>query len=262
MTDFAAMARGLPPREGRVVHVREGDVARIVLDAPATRNALHPGMMLELAHAVHQAHGARAVLLEGASGAFCAGGDLGAVRAHLAEPGMGRRMGAFMHGVLAALEALEVPIVGVVDGPALGGGAELLAVCDRVHASPRARVGWVQAQLGVSPGFGGGARLARRVGPVRAARLLLEARVLTASEALAEGLVDTLDENPGASARAWVDARLALPDAAVRAAIAVGRPPLPVGALERELAAFDAVWGAPAHLAALDLAWRRITRAP
>ncbi len=259
--DFATFARGLPPCEGRVRHVREGDLARIVLDAPATRNALHPRMMLELAEAVDAARGARFVLLTGAGGTFCAGGDLRAVREHLAVPGMGRAMGTFMHGVLDALEALGAPVLAVVDGPALGGGAELLAACDVVFAGPRARVGWVQAQLGVSPGFGGGARLVRRVGASRATRLLLEARVLTAQEGHDIGLIDVLDDAPAAAAQAWIDARVVLSDAALRATIAAARPPVSRDALARELDAFDAVWGSPAHRVALEDAWRRISRA-
>ncbi len=256
MTDFRAWVASLPEdaRTGDV-HVRhEGGVARIVLDAPRTRNALTPGMMVAFAEAVRAARGARVVVLAGANGTFCSGGDLHAVRAYLAQPGMGRVMGGFMQAALEALEALHVPILGVLEGAAMGGGAELLSACDHVLAHEGARLGWVQARVGVSPGFGGATRLVRRIGPPRAAGLLLEARALPAEEALARGLVDVVTDDVGAATEAWIARVLALNADAVSASVRAARGPLERDRLAQELAAFDACWGSDAHLAALEQA--------
>ena len=242
--DFRAWVAGLPPRPGavRVEGPDDAGVVCVVLDAPATRNALTPQMMVGLADAVAEARGARAVVLHGAGHTFCSGGDLVAVRDWLAFPGMGRVMGGFMNGVLTALEALEVPIVGVLEGAAMGGGAELLAACDVVVAAPTARLGWVQTRLGVAPGFGGGARLARRVGDEAAREIIVSASVFDAETAQGRGLVEILDAAP--LARAIAIAR-------ERAGARVARAYIAPEVLVAELAVFDAVWGSAAHRAAL-----------
>jgi enoyl-CoA hydratase/carnithine racemase len=257
VNDFERAVARLPERPGTVRLERLGAVAHIVLDAPRTRNALTPGMMVALARAAEACAGAGAIVLRGAGQSFCAGGDLVAVAEDLARPGMGRCVGLHMREVLARLEAWEVPIVGVLRGAAMGGGAELLAACDVVFAAPTARVGWVQARLGVSPGFGGGARLLRRVGVAHAGRLLVEAEVLEVDAACARGLVDIVAEDPDAAAEAWIAARLTLPDESRRAALRLARGPLAPGFLDRELEVFEALWGAPAHLEALARARAR-----
>lgn len=251
--DFRAWAAGLPAMPGEVRAV-PGDVAEIVIDDPRTRNALHPGMMVGLADAVDAVRGARVVLLRGEGGTFCSGGNLGAVRQHLVRPGGGHALGAFMQATVGALADLDAVVVGVATGNALGGGAELLSACDRVFAAPDARIGWVQAKMGVSPGFGGGQRLVRRVGPRRALELLLAPAPLSAAEALVAGLVEQVADEPLAAARAWADRVAALDPDVLRGAKAVVRAhaslPAP-DALAVELAVFDRLWGGPAHLAAL-----------
>jgi ethylmalonyl-CoA/methylmalonyl-CoA decarboxylase len=229
-----------------------------VLDHPATKNALHPGMMVQLADVPARLGEARIALLRGAGGAFCSGGNLAAVRAWLVRPGSGAALCAFMQAVLAGIEAQGALIVGVVDGPALGGGAELLTACDFVVAGPEARIGFVQARLGVSPGFGGGARLVRRVGAARALHLLTAGPV-SGEEACRLGLVDAIAADPLAWARAWARERIALPPRALAAARAVVRAAVDRpfdAALAAERAIFASTWGGSEHLAALDAASR------
>lgn len=243
---FRARVARLPPRPG-TVRAQRGAVAEIVLDAPDRRNALSAQMMIELHDAAVQVSGASVLLLRGEGDAFCAGGDLFAIRAHLTAPGVGVELQDFMAATLSAIENAAPVVVAAVTGPALGGGAELLSCCHTVFASPAASVGWVQARLGLSPGFGGGERLVRRLGRARALRLLLEARVLPAEEARQAGLVDEIVDDPVAAARAWGEAVAALPREVVAAAVALAHE----GA-EAERTAFAKLWGGPAHLAALD----------
>lgn len=250
MTNFRELVSTLPPGPGRVV-VTTGDVATIRLDHAPSRNALDPGMMVALADGIDAVQHARVVVISGAHGTFCSGGNLGAVRAHLAVPGAGRAFGAFMQGALDRLAALDAMVIAVVEGAALGGGAELVATADVVVAAPDARIGFVHARLGVSPGFGGGGRLVARVGPRAALEILAFARVLSASEARTLGLVDRIDPEPHAHAAALAQELLSLPAAAVRGAKRVVRAATPpIGRFE-ELEVFAELWGGPDHQQAL-----------
>ncbi|MFZ5482208.1 MAG: enoyl-CoA hydratase/isomerase family protein [Myxococcota bacterium] len=240
----------LPRGEGRV----RVDGDEIVVDHPPTKNALTPHMMVDLADAVDAVRGARVVILRGEGGAFCSGGNLGVVREHMVAPGGGARLATFMHSVMDALDRLDAIVIAAVEGAALGGGAELVAACDFVHATPDAKIGFVQARLGVSPGFGGGARLVRRVGPRAALQALAEARALTGEEARAIGLVDVVEADPVAGARARAERLRELDAAALAGAkrvvrAATGLPWAEALAVEREV--FASLWGGPGHLEAL-----------
>jgi ethylmalonyl-CoA/methylmalonyl-CoA decarboxylase len=210
-------------------------------------------MMCDLRDAVSRIAGCStlsAVLLTGSAGAFCSGGDLTAVRAHLMAPGAGAGMCAYMTETLDRLAALPVVVVAAVEGAALGGGAELLTCADIVVAGSSARIGFVHASLGVSPGWGGGRRLVGRVGARVALRLLAFSPRLSAEQARSVGLVDEVVADGAALGRAEDIARplASMPVDAVRAAVSVTR-----GA--DEAACFTALWGGASHQEAL----RRVT---
>lgn len=267
---FRERVARLPPTGG-AIHVRdEAGVRVLTLDHPAARNALSPSMMLALADAVSAAAawpGLRALVIGGRGPSFCAGGDLAAVQAHLLEPGTAVEMQAFMRATGDALAALPCLVIAAVEGAALGGGAELLTACDLVFASPAARVGFVQAAMGVSPGFGGGRRLLRRVGPQRAVDLLTRATPLTATEALRVGLVDEVVDDPWSRALGRAAEAASLPPAAASAAKrlllaleaegargpATPSPDQP----DAEAETFASLWAGPEHVAALDRFRRR-----
>lgn len=243
MTDFRAWAATLPAMEGRV----RVEGAEIVLDHPATRNALHPRMMVALADAAETLRGEPVILLRGEGGSFCSGGDLGAVRAHMT--GAGRMLGTFMQETVATLCDGDAVVIGVAEGAAMGGGAELLAACDLVHAARDARVGFVHARLGVSPGFGGGARLVHKVGAHAAMRLLTEARLVPVAET---GLATLVESDPLAGARARAEALRALDPAVLRGIKRIVRRGAATPEVYAdELEVFAALWGGPAHLRAL-----------
>src|SRR5205085_7229309 len=96
------------------------------------------------------------------------------------------------HRTGAAMEAAHFPVVGAVNGFALGGGCELALACDFLYASEKAKFGQPEVNLGVIPGFGGTQRLARRVGIGRARELCYTADVIGAEEALRIGLVNVV----------------------------------------------------------------------
>ncbi len=248
MKDLGELAASTPRGGGRVRVEGGGGVCEVVLDHPERRNALTPHMMVDLADV--DLDGVRCVLIRGEAGTFCSGGDLGAVRDSMARPGLGRVLGEFMTRAVDRLATL--PMVGVLEGHALGGGAELLAACDYVVAARGAEIGFVQAALGVSPGFGGGGHLVRRVGPGRALALLMAAERMPSVRALELGLVDEIHDDPLPRARALAQRIAALPPAAVAGAREVVRAWTTGNGRATELDVFDRLWGGADHRTALS----------
>jgi enoyl-CoA hydratase len=106
------------------------------------------------------------------------------------------------HKLGALLEAAHFPVIGAVNGFALGGGCELALACDFLYASDKAKFGQPEVNLAVIPGFGGTQRLARRVGIARAKELCFTGDMIGAEEALRIGLVNAVV--PGAELLAKV----------------------------------------------------------
>ena len=253
--DPASFPRG----RGSIVLEMEGPVATLTLDNPAARNAMSVGMMADLVEAVQQLVDAPpvAVLLAGAGDAgFCAGGDLREVRTHLMDEAAAKGMPEVMGRTLDALAGLPSVVVAAVEGAALGGGAELTTVADWVICGESARIGFVHAALGVSPGWGGGGRLIRRIGRSRATEVLLTARRYPGAEALKVGLVDAVvpDGQAVQAAQDWLGRVTRFPAASIRGMVEIlrsaDRGSEALTLAEREV--FERLWGGPDHLAALQ----------
>ena len=160
---------------------RRGTTAVVTLDSPAARNALTGPVKDALAQAIAQVKadaGIRAVVLTGANGAFCAGGDLRGIAA----------AGQLQSDGLRELMALDRPVVAAVDGAAYGAGFSLALAADFVLVTPRARFCMVFMRVGLVPDCGATYTLPRVVGPQRARELFLSAREVDAREALALGI--------------------------------------------------------------------------
>ncbi|MEP7297007.1 MAG: enoyl-CoA hydratase-related protein [Burkholderiales bacterium] len=175
-----------------------GAFVHATLDAPATRNALTDAMVASLVDAVRLAESTpatRALVIRGAGGTFCAGGDFSGFRSAMATsaPADGidpiaasnRRFG----DLLEQLRDLGVASIAVVEGAAMGGGCGLAAACDIVLAADTAKFAMPEVTLGLPPAqiapF-----VAARLGHSAALRLMLTGRRIDAAEALACGLVD------------------------------------------------------------------------
>ena len=182
---------GTEPR-GQTRLLRAGAVGRLVLDNPGARNALTAAMYdaLEAAcHTLARDPSIRLVVIQGEGQAFAAGTDISDLVA-ISTGADGVAYEAIMTRVLNAVRALDVPVVGLVDGPAVGGGLAILACCDFVYATPEARFGAPVARtLGncVSPATT--ARLRAVMGRAAVTELLLTGRLMTAEEAHTAGLV-------------------------------------------------------------------------
>lgn len=175
-----------------VRYERQGSTALLTLDSPASRNALagpvKQGLMDALAR-IRADAGVRAVVLTGAHGAFCAGGDLKAIQAaaELDSDGMRERMLA-THALMRELLMLDRPLIAAVDGAAYGAGFSLALAADMVLVTPRARFCMVFMRVGLVPDCGATYTLPRVVGPQRARELFLSAREVGADEALKLGI--------------------------------------------------------------------------
>lgn len=225
---------------------QHGAIAEIVLNRPAAMNALRTPMLHALAAAcaaIGADPGVRAVLLS-ASGerAFCAGADL-KERAAMSDAQFLAQRPAFV-AAFAGLRAMPQPRVAAVHGFALGGGCELALSCDIVVADESAVFGLPETRVGLVPGCGGTQLAARRVGPGRAAELVLTGRHVPAAEAAAIGLADRVV--PGGTAR---EAGLAL------ARQIAANSPVAVRAATRALRLGDGL-GLAAGMEIEDAAWR------
>lgn len=150
----------------------------------------------------------RVIIITGAGNrAFSAGFDVSpanpqvaslveSVRSHDHKPV--ERLIRYIRTTVDSLVTLPVPIIAGLNGLAYGGGAELAARCDLRVMDPAARICFSEVSLGLMPDWGGGVALARLVGRSRAADLILTARAVDATEALALGLVNRISR-PGAA---------------------------------------------------------------
>lgn len=177
-------------------------VAVVELNRPHALNAISTELATELTEVMRDLAAdstVRAVVLAGAGDrAFCVGADL-KERNALDNEGFAAQRVVF-RAAFASVRALPQPAVAAVHGFALGGGLELALSCDVIVAEDAAVVGLPEVSLGLVPG-GGGTQLAlRRLGPGRAADIVLTGRRIPAVEALDLGLVDRVV--PTGSARA------------------------------------------------------------
>lgn len=172
----------------------QAGVLRVTLDRPEKRNPLSRATLARL-RAVFEAHrGAElslAVLRGAGEASFAAGGDLRDLE-NLRTPEQARELHALGTAALQAIREFPVPVVAALNGVALGGGAELAVACDLRIAAAHARIGFVQGMLNIPAAWGGGHDLIALIGPARSLELLGSARVLSAAQALAAGLVEAV----------------------------------------------------------------------
>ena len=175
----------MPATASTARYTREGGIGRLVLDRPPVNVPNLEGMeALQSALAEAAADPRLKVLaLSGAGRAFSAGVD---VADHTADR-VGRMLELF-HGAIRQLMALEVPVVALVHGAALGGGCELAIACDMIFARDDLKLGQPEIQLAVFPPVAV-ALLPKLIGRQRALDLVLTGRTIGAAEALRMGLV-------------------------------------------------------------------------
>jgi enoyl-CoA hydratase/carnithine racemase len=167
----------------------------ITVDRAHKHNALARPVLAELAAAVRRAgarEDVRYLVVTGAGDKyFAAGGDLrdlSSVRDEAAVMAMMEEAGA----ALDAIRHCPVPVIALLNGDAIGGGAELALACDMRLQSAHARIGYIQAKLAITSAWGGGPDLFQLIGPAHAMRMMSRCELVGAEQALAWGLADAV----------------------------------------------------------------------
>lgn len=236
------------------------DIAELQFSNPSKRNSFSGEMMVKLHDAVAELQswkeGKGLVFHSGGGSVFCSGGDLDMMKA-LNTPEQGAQMATIMHAALMGLRDLPLISVALVEGRALGGGAELTTACDFRILVPGAEIQFVQVRMGLIPGWGGITRLVRLLGPSEALKLISSGRKISAEEALELGLADDIlqsYESPLLEAKKWLGRYIAGDAHVVRTlkeTIVRSRELSTVDSLREELKLFSTVWSGPANREAL-----------
>jgi 2-(1,2-epoxy-1,2-dihydrophenyl)acetyl-CoA isomerase len=166
----------------------------ITMNRPDRRNALNPDMtrgLVEAARRASEDHEVRAVLLKGAGGTFCVGGDVKSMAEGRAPLPYEAKLANLRRGmeVSRILHEMPKPVVAQIDGAAAGAGLSIALACDLRVAGESAKITTAFAKVGLSGDFGGTYFLTHLVGGAKARELYLTSPVLTAREALALGMV-------------------------------------------------------------------------
>jgi enoyl-CoA hydratase/carnithine racemase len=210
-----------------ILSVRDGHVLTVTLNLPDKRNPISdPAVIDGLDRTLGAADadiGVRVVILTGAGSAFSSGGDLKAMKdgrgLRAALPAQTRRN--YREGIQRLpllFQALEVPVIAAVNGPAIGAGLDLACMCDVRIASQTAVFAESFVRVGIVPGDGGAWLLPRIIGFSKATELALTGETIGADEALRIGLVSRVvaPDQVMAAAREVADKIAANPPHAVR----------------------------------------------
>lgn len=170
--------------------VKEG-IGYVTINRPKSLNALNSELLSELEDVfkmIQDANNVRAVIMTGSGRAFVAGADISQM---VDLTGIeGQEMMKQGARVMNLIESVDKPVIGAINGFALGGGCELAMACDIRIAAEEAQFGQPEVNLGIIPGFGGTQRLPRLVGKGMGKYLIMTADYIKAAEAEKIGLVE------------------------------------------------------------------------
>ncbi len=172
---------------------QKGAVGTVTLNRPESHNALNPemiGALTAVFHTISQQEAVRVVVLTGNGRSFCAGADLSAMRA-AADYTFAQNVadGEAIFDLMHAIDSCAKPVIGRINGAAIGGGAGLVSCCDIVVAVERARFAFSEARLGIVPAVISPFVLAK-IGVGNGRELFLTGERFDAQHAQAIGLVN------------------------------------------------------------------------
>ena len=247
----------------------QDEVAILTLNNHHRRNALTTRMMVELDQHVQTLSNniqsntdtnTRAVILTGIQGTFCSGLDLTDNDEEQTDSTSSLRDGSNMiqHMARVTNQLLSLPILSIcaVDGFAVGGGAELTTCTDLVVLNRNAKIEFVHAKRGASPGWGGGRRLVKKVGRRKAIRMMLLGECIHGEEeAVTCEYADAVGDEGESSLEAtmrYIQPILELPCSqsirAIKSTISAADDEAIDIAMERERESFLSVWGGEANV--------------
>jgi 2-(1,2-epoxy-1,2-dihydrophenyl)acetyl-CoA isomerase len=178
-----------------VLEELEDGLLTVVMNRPDRRNALNSELCSQLFEVLQRAARAsevRAVLLRGAGGTFCVGGDVKAMaQAEAADPGVHQAIAGLRARMEASrlLHEMPKPTIAAIAGAAAGAGLALALACDLRIAGESAKITTAFSKVGLSGDFGGTYFLTQLIGSARARELYLTSPILTARQAHEIGLV-------------------------------------------------------------------------
>src|SRR6516225_6859464 len=177
-----------------VLQKLEHGLLTITMNRPERRNALNPDMtkgLVEAARRAQEDQEVRSVLLKGAGGTFCVGGDVKSMAAGRAPMSFEEKQVTLRKGmeVSRILHQMQKPVVAQLDGAAAGAGLSMALSCDLRVASESCKITTAFAKVGFSGDYGGTYFLTQLIGSARARELYLTSPVLSAKEAQAIGMV-------------------------------------------------------------------------
>ncbi len=176
------------------VHFEQKDgIATVTIDIPETRNALSVDSAPQIANAFYRCTddpAVRCVVLRGAGGNFCGGGDIKAMKArndsgHPDNPEGFRAYTAMIQSILNCTK----PVIAMIEGACAGAGVSLAMACDLTIAAEDVKFALSFVNVGYIPDMGASAMVTRSVGRARAARLILLGERFTGKDACAWGLI-------------------------------------------------------------------------
>src|ERR1700726_3100490 len=177
-----------------VLQKLDSGLLTITMNRPDLRNALNPDMTRGLVEAARRAaedHEVRAVLVKGAGGTFCVGGDVKSMAEGRAPLPFEAKMANLRRGmeVSRLLHQMPKPVVAQLDGAAAGAGLSIALACDLRVASASVKITTAFAKVGLSGDYGGTYFLTQMLGTAKSPELYLMSPMLTAQEAFALGMV-------------------------------------------------------------------------
>jgi len=179
----------------------ENGILQITINRPDKLNALNEATLLEIKsafEAVKTLSGLKGVILTGSGEkAFVAGADISEFLQ--LDKQRASALAARGHAIFNLIETMHVPVVAVVNGFALGGGCELSMACHLRIATPNAKFGQPEVNLGIIAGYGGTQRLIQYIGKTRALELHLTADMIDANTAQSWGLVNYVEQDKEAA---------------------------------------------------------------
>jgi len=171
----------------------QGSVAHVTLNRPQAKNAMNYKMMDEIYQVFtdwQDNREIRAVVLSGADGVFCAGGDIKEMQANTAPSS---EQAGNLDNMLTAVNQASQVVIAKIEGVALGGGLGLVCVSDIAIASATAKIGLPEVRLGIAPSFIS-PYVIQRVGFTRARELMLTGRRFDGHKAFEYGFVHEVCE--------------------------------------------------------------------
>ncbi len=178
-----------------LVNIRKGEgILHLILNRPEKKNALFPDFLKEIEVAMRSAGEFSVMIMSGQGGFFSAGGDLSVMLSEGGERGM--EFSKVGNEFMDFLQNYEAITIAAIEGGAYGGGLELALSCDMRVASPHAKIGLTEINLGLLPGWGGLKRISKVAGQGAARYVALTGKVMDGEEAYRLGLVTYLSDDP------------------------------------------------------------------